>query len=988
MRGHHSTTVRGTPTFLAVFIALLLAAPLFAQQATGSIAGTVTEKGKDIPVAGAQVAAPATRQGAVADANGKYVIRGLAAGRVVLRVQFIGYEPVELAVQVPSNGTVTADFAIVRTAVQLSGVVITATGEEKRRSIGNAITSLETAEMPATAAANMQDMLAGSTAGVSVLANSGQPGAGGTIRLRGVNSISQGNNPLIYVDGVRIYGGRTPTNVGGRQFIDPFNDINAEDIDHVEIVKGPAATTLYGTEASGGVIQIFTKQGKDGAARWQSVMTTGFNNMGHVGPKSDPTGMFLNQCRGPNLVMGDGKKFEDPTCPASGSWLRNGPINKLNLSVSGRGTGVTYFVAINSDDAQGVLPTGSARTTGLRMNLGFQPAKGVDVALNSSVTQNKIRGFADGNSANGVMLNITRGSGSNFKGPGCVDLTVTCVLNDSLFLARTDNTTNHFITGATLTYAPSERFSNRLAIGFDYNNAQMDYTVPFGYLRLPLGAIWNTLWTRQFLSADFASTYRRPLGEKWATTTSVGGQVFDSRVYQADLESDNFSGPGTPTLLSGSVRLINDLNQQRVINAGFFGQQTLAWRDILFLTAGARVDGNSAFGRSFGLQTYPKFSVSYVISDELFWKRNWIEMLKLRAAIGESGKAPGAFDAVRTWDPVAAENGQPAFAPNQVGNANLGPERTRELEMGFDLSALDGRLGVVASYFNSSTMEALIPVTQSPSNGFTSSQLMNVGKLLNSGVEATVTGEFIRTSRVNLTAAVGLTKFWNQAGYVGGQQLTIYALGRTFVLQGLPVPSYMGPKVMNPNELANPVIQQNQYLGAAFADRIITPSVTLKLWNRVTINAAGEWQRGGNNLNATAYQNANLLAWQPCYATQARMRTAAAGDSSALKDVTAMERARCTINTKIARDYAFFVEANDFFKLRSMSVTYDLPTQWLRAGAKSASLILAGRNLLTITKYTGTDPETSDQSDATFARRDYYVFPTSRSFTATLRLGF
>jgi hypothetical protein len=201
------------------------------------------------------------------------------------------------------------------------------------------------------------------------------------------------------------------------------------------------------------------------------------------------------------------------------------------------------------------------------------------------------------------------------------------------------------------------------------------------------------------------------------------------------------------------------------------------------------------------------------------------------------------------------------------------------------------------------------------------------------------------------------------------------------------VPSYYGLKVMNPDDFANPIVQDNQFLGATFADRIWTPGLTVK-YQRFTFDALGEWQLGGHTLNAIGYQNANLFAWQPCYDVQAKMRTAAAGDSSALASVNARDRARCTINTKIVRDYSFWVEPADFFKLRSISVTADLPQRFMRLGVNNGSLVFAARNLYTNTKYTGTDPESADQRDDTFARRDYYVFPPTRSFTLTLRLGF
>ncbi|HVX41427.1 MAG TPA: TonB-dependent receptor [Gemmatimonadaceae bacterium] len=973
------------PLRLRTLVALCAAWPALAgaQQSTGTISGVVTEARTSRPLGGAQAFIPNSRQGAQANDVGAFTIRNVPAGTVTVRVQMIGYEPLEKQVVVTAGGTVSANFALERTAVSLTEVVVTATGEERKKEIGNSIATIDTAQVQREGAANTQQILAGSTPGVTVLANSGQPGAGGTIRLRGVNSISQGNSPLIYVDGVRVFNGHTPTSVAGRQFVNPLNDIPAEDIDHIEVVKGPAATTLYGTEASGGVIQIFTKRGREGA-QWAAQLTEGFSNMGHVGPKSDPTGLFFNECRGPDLVNGDGKRFEDPTCPASGSWLGNGPIQRYSASVRGGAGNVNYFASGNFDQEKGVLPTGANHDQDLRANIGFTPAKSLNVELNSAVVHRRVNWYPDGNSASGALLNISRGPNSNFKGSGCSDASAVCVLNDSLFTSNSYTATSHFISGATFTYQPLEAWTTRLAVGYDYNNADITSITPFGNLRVPSGQEFETLWNREMLSLDLASTYRRSLGSAFGSTTSLGGQVFDSRLHSTDLESDNFAGPGDPTLITGSLRTINDVSQERVVNAGFFGQEMVSWRDLLFLTGGLRVDGNSAFGKSFGLQTYPKVSASYVISDEGFWSRRFIQTLKLRGAMGESGKAPGAFDAVRTWSPVAAEDGQPAFTPSQIGNPDLGPERTREVELGFDASAFDGRLGLVYTYYNQHTYDALVPVQQPPSEGFAGSQLENVGELLNHGNEVQLTGDLVRRRDVGLSARLNYTTFTSHAGDLGGQTITVDALSRTVVQEGLPVPAYYGKYIVNANDFANPIVDSvSHYLGAAFPNRIVSPGLTLKLYDHVTFDALGEWQRGGHNMNAVGYQNANLHVWQPCYAVQAALK---ANDAAALSHIRAMDRAKCTLTSSF-RDYAYWVESADFFKLRSVSMTIDIPERFAR-GMHGASLTFTGRNLLTRTNYDGTDPEVSDQRDNTFSRRDYYVFPTYRTFTMSLRASF
>ena len=904
-----------------------------------------------------------------------------------VRAQFIGYEPVERDVVVRPGATTAYDVALKRTAVSLSEVVVTATGAERKREIGNAISTIDSAELSRAPVANTQQLLAGRTTGVTVLANSGQPGAGGSVRLRGVNSVSQGNNPIVYVDGVRMYNGSSPSSVAGRQGTLPLNDIPASDIDRVEIVKGPAATTLYGTEASGGVIQIFTKRGVNGKPRWNAEVAGGVNNMGHVGPDSDPNGLFVNRCRGETLVNTDGVRFEDPTCPASGSWLGNGAVQRYSLGVRGGTDDVSYYVSGNFADERGVLPTGGNRDGGFRTNLSFRPSSTLQFALSSAYTKRQVDWVPDGNNGNGFLLNVSRGPNSNFKGSGCSDATVTCVNNDSLLVQDAFTASDHFISGFTVNFDPVQRLSNRLSVGYDYNDANVQTTIPFGYLRVPAGQLTLVKWQRVLITTDYAGTWRQPFGDDLTTSTSWGGQVFDSRLQSAEFESDNFAGPGEPVLTSGALRTINSATDQRVVNAGFFFQELVGWRDRLFVTGGLRVDGNSAFGKSFGLQAYPKVSASYVLSDEPFWHVPMIETLKLRGAVGVSGKAPGAFDAVRTWSPVAAEDGQPAFTPDQLGNADLGPERTREVEAGFDASAFDGRLGINLTYYDQRTSDALVPVVNPPSEGFSNRQLENVGVLSNKGLELALTGDLVRGDRVALSGRLNYTSVRSEAVDLGGEVLTIESLSRTYVKEGYPVPFYYGKKILNPGAFADPVLSENDTtLGSAFPTRIISPALTLTLWNRLTVDALGEWQLGGHLLNALAYQNSNLGTWQPCYDVQAKTRAAAAGDASALNDVTALQRARCSrIGSK--RDYSFWVEPSDFFKLRSVSVTYALPVR-LIPNATSASISLSGVNLWTATNYSGTDPEVADFRDNSFSRRDYYNFPTYRTFLATLRVGF
>jgi iron complex outermembrane receptor protein len=288
--------------------------------------------------------------------------------------------------------------------------------------------------------------------------------------------------------------------------------------------------------------------------------------------------------------------------------------------------------------------------------------------------------------------------------------------------------------------------------------------------------------------------------------------------------------------------------------------------------------------------------------------------------------------------------------------------------------------------FRARTLGALIGVTYPPSQGYIRTQLENVGTLQNQGVEMQLSGDILRRSAVEWSGRLSYTKMSNEAVDLGGR---IIAQGSSvYVREGYPVPAYFGNKVTNPNEIAEPVIEQNAFLGNAYANRLIGISSSLHLFRNFVIDVLGEYQGGGMLGNFVGYQNENRGVWYPCYDTQKKIRAAGAGNASALNDVTAMQRAKCAIDpTKINSDY--WVQPADFFKIRSASLSWKLPPN-LVPRTSSATLVLAGRNLWKSTDYDGLDPELRDASDqgATLARREYYVFPPSKQFLLSMRVLF
>jgi hypothetical protein len=541
-------------------------------------------------------------------------------------------------------------------------------------------------------------------------------------------------------------------------------------------------------------------------------------------------------------------------------------------------------------------------------------------------------------------------------------------------------------------------------VGWDYLKLYNESTRPFGHLYTPDGYFWdeNTIHTK--LSLDYAGSYQNAFGDRIQSTFSWGGQIFKDRHRWTELDVDGFAGPGRPTIDSGAEVTYRSEYTVNSTQAGFFLQELVGVDDNLFVTAGMRVDGNSAFGDNYGLQFYPKLSVAWVLSDYDFFPTGTIETFKLRGALGESGKAPGAFASVRTWTGIGIE-GSPGFTPGDPGNADVGPERTRELELGFDMSMWEGRFGAEVTYYDATTTDALILRDLPSSLGFLNNRTENVGELNNTGWEFQLTGALVRTDAFEWRARANMSFMDSEAIDVDGDgskddSSCIYVGLYSNICEGQQVPVLRARRIMNPGAFADPEIVNDTTIGPTYPTKLIGLGTTLSLGQNLRIDALMEGQFGHFLPNYTGYQNARRGSWHPCFAIQEKMIEGyrAGSTQSTLGDVTASDRARCAINSTINAGYSFnsdyWIESADFWRLRNVTLSYDIPQSVLNWG-RSATVTLSARNLLTITDYSGTDPEVQDFADQSgnvagggeFGRRDYYQIPSPRTYTLSVRLS-
>lgn len=910
--------------------------------APGRIRGTIRMAGSALPIANVQVAIPGTGRGALTNDAGEYVIQGVPEGTYTLRARLIGYNPVDQSVTVGDGQTVTANFSLEKSVLALDEVVVTGTaGAARRREVGNTVSQINLATVPEPVS-SIDNLLQGRTTGLTVIQNSGQVGGGASIRLRGNVSATMSNQPLIYIDGVRMRSDGYPKNTfpvgysgnSDNTVYSPLNDIDPSNIERVEIIKGPAATTLYGTEAAAGVIQVFTKHGQAGAARWTFQTDQSLSQVQRFGPTEGFDGRPLS------IPANEVDPYGTPGYMYLEPWLRNGYRQKYSLSLSGGREDLQYFLSGASDDTRGVLPLDQGNQFGVRGNLSFMPRKDLTLQWNSNYSHNDIQRTPTGGTAAGITLNAFRRNRNYFgsQDPKVISQVLSFQLNDFI---------DHLTTGATATYTPFAALTNRLTVGYDLAQQEARGIMPYGFVTTPKGQANDQRWSNRTLTLDYVGTLSFQLFRGLGSDFSAGAQSVTTEETSVTGASQGFPGPGVPTVSSGATSLGLE-DRLRVVNAGFFFQNIFKLKDRYFLTAGIRFDGNSAFGSNLGLQAYPKLSGSYIISDEPFWNKS-LGTLKLRAAYGQSGRAPGAFDAVRTWNPVSW-GGQVSFFPRNLGNPDLGPERTTELEGGLDASIFRNRLTIEFTSYHRTTRDALFNVRQPASEGGWGSQLQNVGKLQSTGLELGLTGTVLDRPRFGWDLGATVSTSHSKTLSLGGTPA--FSIGNYgWVVEGQPVPVIRANCVTNPGAIAAPVMARNCNIGPNTPTRTITGNTSVRLPGNINLSARGEYQGGNYAYSLMDGESITRgIRWPSCFNSYPKID---AGNGSQL---TAREQAMC-IASNASRDLAIF--PMDFFRMRDVTLQIPVPFKILRAN--SAMVSLSAQNFYTWKKAKDSflDPETS-----------------------------
>ena len=1010
--------------------------------AQGIVSGRVTDQANGSALVGARVVVVGTSLTASTNADGRYRIAGVPAGAVTLRASNIGYASLSHAASVTEQGTATVDFALLLTPFSLDEVVVTATGDQAKREVGNAVSTVDAAPLVAnTAISNMNDLLVAKAPGVQVLPGS-TTGTGGRVRIRGNSSLSLSNNPIYIIDGVRMVSDVNSTSIGiGGSAPSRVNDLNPSDIESIDVVRGPSASTLYGTDAANGVIVIKTKKGKAGRPVWNMYAEQGYiqdNNTyptAYRGWRTTPTASttsnsvqcFLSQVVttiAANRCVQDSVTSYNLWTDPTNTPLATGNRNEVGVQVSGGSDAVRYYVSSQWERelgtlqmpevwAQRILATrgvssvpeeelkpNDLRNVNVRANVSANLNDKMDVQVSTGFVTSSLRLPQIDNNAFGI--------GSNgFGGPGYRTFNVThaggVVVNnlgwrsatpDEIFSLVHYQNINRNISSGTFNYRPTAWLSARATAGLDYisrndtelcrrNECPNLGTAPTGYKQDNRTEFFT-------YTGDGAATASYKLAKNLRGKTIAGVQFQKDNNIRNLAYAENLA-PTTTTISAGTIPLAGEATTTTV-TLGYYGSEQVNWKERVYFTGEVRSDRNSAFGNQYKRIYYPKFAVSYVLSDEPFFpKADALSSLRLRGAWGASGRQPGPNDALLFWLPgtVKLDNTDtPGLVLSALGNSTLKPERSQELELGFDATLARNRVNLEFTYYNKSSKDALISRTIAPSAGTATSRLVNVGQIRNRGIEASINAIILDGKQFSWELTTSGSYNRNMIVDLGGLPPSVGTTNSD--IQNYPIQGWWLRPFTYKDKNGDGIIQgdtatavrelfvgdTNVYVGPPLPSTELTAYSTISLFGKkLEIRTLADAKLGGYQLNGTER-------------IRCQNRLNCQGDVNPASALSEQARAIAVRVNPSATQFGY-VEKSNLLRLRELSVTYYLPDKWARYfSANQISVTAAGRNLGIMTGYTGIDPEGGYFGDNIGVQSDFQTPPPPTYYTFRINVRF
>jgi TonB-linked SusC/RagA family outer membrane protein len=1036
-----------------LWIPIFLLVPLAVLCQSRQISGRITDD-RNAPVALASVLIKGTQTGVTADDDGRFSI-SVPTANAVLVISAVGFSSQEIRI-----GSANEYSIVLSSASDLSEVVVTAFGIRKeKKSLGYTVQSVSGADLNMNRQNNVVNALQGKVAGVTISSTGGAPGQGARILIRGINSLDAGRNnqPLFIVDGVEIDNSTFETGGGEtRGMTNRASDINPDDIESISVLRGGAATALYGIRAANGAILITTKSAKAGKLQVSYTGTYGFEKVnktpdvqskftqGFLGsvsrkPDYDPTSFWPSW--GPTIAEG---KSLDPTHPDQifnnfQRAYRTGNQTRHSVSLTGGSELLQMGASFSYSNQDGVIPFSDYKSYNARVNGNLNVSRKIRVGASLNfINSGGSRVNADRYGEQLIywsprwdVMDYVKPDGTQ-KNYGRENDNPVYTLSTNRFY---DNV-NRIIASTNVSYAPTNwlNFIYRFGNDFYTDNRTRTAPGPKGVVDELIsgdngfGFVQEHNLKNRIITSTFMANITHSFGKDLLVDLKLGHDLRDAKFRRVSTTGDTLVIPDL-FLLQNAKRILGTHQIEDYRNYGFFGDLTFGFKNYLFLNVTGRNDFTSTLSKDNRSYFYPSVSLSYVFSD-MFTLPTWWSYGKLKvsyAKVGKDGNPYGTTTGFISASPIG--NVLPSTQADRLGNPALRPEFTNSIEAGFELRFLQNRLGLEVTGYMANSKDLLLPVKISTTTGYDEAYI-NAGEIKNKGIEISLTALPVRSKdfswdfninfssnrnevvKLNqgLTEILTATHFGYLSSSANLKLIPGYEYGALF---GRTYRRYYGSKPEDPLLVdknqplligANgfPIIDTRQkYLGSTQPDFILSTLQSVR-FKQFGLSILLDTRQGQMRYN----QFSNFMsAFGTAKYTENRTETI----------VFAGVLADGTPNTKPVYlgmgkgpdgvDYGNgfyrnihrgvtenFVEDASWIRLRSLSLSYSLPTDIVSRGNifRGASISLTGNNLWLKTDYSGFDPEASSFTAGSNASDAFagFTYPSVRSFLVTLNLQF
>lgn len=987
--------------FLLLFSLLAIAAQ------ARVVTGVVTQASDGDVVIGASVQVKGVKGGAATDIDGKYSIN-VPDDNAVLVFSFVGLKAKEVKV---GNRSVV-DVVLDENSQLLEEVVVTAMGQSQAKSKLNfGVQELKSDEVVAGQSTNFVNSLQGKIAGVQVSTAGGSPNSASQIVIRAISSVNnaQSNEPLFVIDGMPVRGAASSA-----------ADINPNDIESMSVLKGAAASALYGQEGANGVIIITTKSGKDGKV---TVTANGGWEISNVArtPKIQDT--FIGGSNGFTTPNGSGgwgpRRTEDDSYYDNlGDFLGTGFMQKYDLSISGGNEKFSAYASANFMDNQGVVPKDYKKRLGVFVKGEFNPSNTVKIMLSTNFINNTSRGF--GNSMSTIYGWAINRNMSDYKLPngmpnwGCryddwdiltEDQRLGATLSPyyGRYMDKSQTEGSRVIINGSIQWEPIKNLTFTGKVAYDKGWSSYEsmtkprYTMdefeggavsdalketlhgrmgtyvyqPSRGERLTVQGLGNYYWK---INEDFNLNFF--VGAEYSETKGLSGN-FGGKHFVVDGDFYSFNNLDSEYFTVGTGDYQLQLNHSERNKYGYFGEIRFDYKNVIQVSATGRVDGSSTLKQADPVYFYPSFTGGVIFSELLGIQSNVFSYGKIRgnwAKVGKDAPANQFSDNYKQW-PTFPDGGF-GVDPTASKAIYLEPEMTSSWEIGADLRFFNNRTRLDVAYYNTTVDNQIVTVRVSPASG-TILQTRNEGCIENQGLEATLNQDIIVSKDFNWSAIVnfsynrGKVKSLpeNVSEITGGQYGNIYASayagGSTTGISGVDYQRAPDGSVLI-NEKGYPVAspKKDSYIGNREPDCLIGLGSNVS-WKNLSLSFLFDGRVGGDVVNVTG----RGLIGNGMDARLAKYRNHKVvfngvvdnGDGTYSKNTTPVILDQQTISTYINNVSSNFIEDGSYVRLSYVTVAYDFSDLMKRLGSKNPvkglKCSLTGRNLFLLTKYSGADPQ-------------------------------